>query len=106
LMRSPAFNLAGLPDEVRRLSDETIWQHVLIEARYAGYIARQPSRRHPLEQVRIPAHVDFSAIPGLRNETREKLQRTQPETLAVAQRIPGLTDADLSILSLWLHKYF
>jgi tRNA uridine 5-carboxymethylaminomethyl modification enzyme len=103
LMRSPAFSLEDLPNDVRRLSDEANWQQVLIEARYAGYIARQDDR-HRREEVPIPSDLDFSAIPGLRNETREKLNRTRPRSLAVAERIPGLTEADLSILSVWLHK--
>jgi tRNA uridine 5-carboxymethylaminomethyl modification enzyme len=104
-MRNPTFRLADLPDDVRRLSDEPTWEHVFIEARYVGYIARQSNGCRPPEQIRIPAGVDFLAIPGLRNETREKLKRAEPESLAVAQRIPGLTQADLSILSVWLHNH-
>jgi tRNA uridine 5-carboxymethylaminomethyl modification enzyme len=104
LVRSPTFDLGDLPIDVRRLGEEAVWQHVFIEARYAGYIARQQNGRRQAERVQIPANTDFSAIPGLRNETREKLRRTQPESLAVAERIAGLTNADLSILSVWLHK--
>jgi len=74
---------------------------VLIETKYAGYIARQDEeiakiRRH--EGMQLPRGIDYGEIDGLSNELRQKLTANQPDTLARAARIPGMTPAALSIL--------
>jgi tRNA uridine 5-carboxymethylaminomethyl modification enzyme len=104
LMRSPTFGFVSLPNEVRRLGEEAIWRHLFIEARYFGYIARQQTVKQTSVERAFPADLDFSRIPGLRTETREKLTNIRPTSLMAASRIPGLTAADLSILTVWLHK--
>jgi tRNA uridine 5-carboxymethylaminomethyl modification enzyme len=48
--------------------------------------------------------LDYAAIPGLRNESRQKLSQIRPATLGQASRISGVTPADLSLLSVWLRK--
>ncbi len=103
-MRSPAFALEQLPSEVRSCADDETWRHVAIEARYAGYIARQQAARQPEWERAIPSTINFAIIPGLRTETREKLTSARPSTLAEAGRIPGLTRTDLTVLSIWMHN--
>lgn len=105
LMRNPTFGFADVPDEVSRLGRRETWEHLFTETRYAGYVARNKSSDNVINQVFIPANFDFSAVPGLRNETREKLLNSQPDCLATAQRIPGITSADISILTVWLHNH-
>ncbi|MEK7691117.1 MAG: hypothetical protein AAB425_08865, partial [Bdellovibrionota bacterium] len=54
-----------------------------------------------LGEVAIPARLNFSEIPSLPNEARQKLERIRPATLGQASRIPGLTPSDIQIL--WVH---
>ena len=64
--------------------------------RYAGYIARQQADIDALrrdEAVLIPAHTDFAMVGGLSTESKDILNRFQPETIGHANRLPGLTPA-------------
>ena len=75
------------------------------EAKYAGYIAqqeRQIDRLRDAESRRIPAAFEFSQIPGLSTEVKQKLQRVRPETLGQAGRIPGVTPAAVAVLDVYL----
>ncbi len=101
-MRSPEFNLSSIPHEYLRKAHSSRWERLMFDLRYEGYVARQ--RTSSLGNRAIPDSVDFSAIPSLRAETRQKLSRFRPPSMAQARRIPGLTEADLSILDIWLAK--
>jgi tRNA uridine 5-carboxymethylaminomethyl modification enzyme len=73
-----------------------------IELKYAGYLARErnaASRLARLEQLPLPALVDYSELTAISFEAREKLRRIQPETLGQAARIPGVSPADLQVLA-------
>ena len=75
------------------------------EAKYAGYIAqqeRQIERLRDSEGRRIPEEFEFSEIPGLSAEVKQKLQRVRPETLGQAGRIPGVTPAAVAVLDVYL----
>jgi tRNA uridine 5-carboxymethylaminomethyl modification enzyme len=50
------------------------------------------------EQMTIPSTLDYSTLPGLSNELKLKLGRTQPQTLAQAARIEGMTPAGLALI--------
>ena len=72
-----------------------------IEGQYAGYLKRQEAdirafRRD--EDLRLPADLDYGAIPSLSAEVRQKLQAGKPATLGAAGRISGVTPAALTIL--------
>jgi len=80
---------------------------VEIEVRYEGYIGQQ--RRDAEKMTRsgtrsIPEDLDYSRIEGLSREVREKLARVRPRNLAMAGRIPGVTPAAVSILSVQLDQ--
>jgi tRNA uridine 5-carboxymethylaminomethyl modification enzyme len=80
-------------------------EHAEIELKYAGYIERQRREVELLrqnEERRIPDSIDYSAIGALSAEAREKLQRIRPATLGQAARIPGVSAADVAILSLFV----
>jgi tRNA uridine 5-carboxymethylaminomethyl modification enzyme len=82
-------------------------EQVEIEAKYAGYIARQQrqvERMRRLETRRIPAAFDYEAVVGLRNEARQKLGRFRPATLGQAARIQGVNPADISLLLVHLER--
>ena len=75
--------------------------------KYAGYIERQKQQVEQfkkLEQKKLPPDYDYSAVPGLRIEAREKLQRLQPESIGQAGRIGGVSPADISVLLVWLSR--
>ena len=87
--------------------NEASLRQLEIETKYAGYIKRQDAeiekiRRH--EGLRIPQELSYDQIDGLSNELRQKLTETQPETLARAARIPGMTPAALSIVMVHAKK--
>jgi tRNA uridine 5-carboxymethylaminomethyl modification enzyme len=68
---------------------------------YSGYLRRQDSEiraREADEAVKIPANFDFSAVGGLSNELREKLEQNRPQNLAVAGRIEAMTPAALGAI--------
>ena len=91
-----AENLPSLPDISREVADQ-----VTYDVKYEGYIARQDveiARQKRLAEKRIPESLDYASIKQLRVEAREKLARVRPENLAQAQRISGITPADVALL--------
>ncbi|HJY20563.1 MAG TPA: tRNA uridine-5-carboxymethylaminomethyl(34) synthesis enzyme MnmG [Chthoniobacterales bacterium] len=104
-LKDPRFTLSAIPPEVLSIAPYSIWRHLLVEMKYAGYLAQQ-TRRVNHEQLRgdrtIPIGFDFNVVPGLRSESRQKLGKVRPTSLGAARRIPGITAADLSILDIWL----
>ncbi len=115
--RRSAFELLAFPDvDLVRL--RAIWPEIgdlspsvanqlEIDARYASYVRRQDYDVAALrkdEGIRIPADFDFSSLPSLSNEVRQKLERHRPVTLAQAGRIDGMTPAGLTLLLAGLKK--
>ena len=104
-LKDPRFTLSAIPPEVLSIAPYSIWRHLLVEMKYAGYLAQQ-TRRVNHEQLRgdrtIPIGFNFNVVPGLRSESRQKLGKVRPVSLGAARRIPGITAADLSILDIWL----
>jgi len=73
--------------------------------KYEGYIKREEARlasAKRLEKVKVPPDLDFSEIPGLRAEIKQRLAESQPATLGAARRIPGVTPAAISVLSIYI----
>ena len=105
-LKDPRFTLSAIPSELLAMAPHSIWRHLLVEMKYAGYLAQQ-TKRVTHEQLRadrtIPAGFDFNVVPGLRSESRQKLGKVRPTSLGAARRIPGITAADLSILDIWLN---
>ena len=82
-------------------------EQVEIQARYAGYIMRQQeevARARRQQETALPERFDFATVPGLSNEVRQKLEQVRPATLGQAARIPGVTPAAISLLSVHLKK--
>jgi tRNA uridine 5-carboxymethylaminomethyl modification enzyme len=94
---------AGLPELSAVLPE--VARQVKYDAKYAGYIARQEidvQRQQRLAARRIPDILDYNAIPHLRLEAREKLDRIRPIDLSQAGRISGITPADIAVLMIFL----
>jgi tRNA uridine 5-carboxymethylaminomethyl modification enzyme len=82
-------------------------QQVEITLKYAGYVARQQSdvsKLKGLEHKQIPPTFDYSAVPSLRPEARQKLSKIRPGTVGQASRVSGVSPADISILLVWLKR--
>jgi tRNA uridine 5-carboxymethylaminomethyl modification enzyme len=82
-------------------------EQVEVEAKYAGYIARQRvevERMARMEDRRIPPGLDYGPIPGLRSEAREQLMHYRPLTVGQASRLSGVTPADVAILTVYLGR--
>jgi tRNA uridine 5-carboxymethylaminomethyl modification enzyme len=95
------------PDDLKRLwpgiadLHPALVEQAGIDAQYAVYLDRQ---RADIEAVQrdesraIPEWVDYSALPGLSNEVRQKFMAAQPQTIAQAQAIDGVTPASVTLL--------
>jgi tRNA uridine 5-carboxymethylaminomethyl modification enzyme len=108
-LKRPEARVDQLGEWIRdRLGEEAVHgvlATVETQAKYAGYIAqqeRQIDRLRDSDRRRIPAEFEFSRIPGLSTEVRQKLQRVRPETLGQAGRIPGVTPAAVAVLDVYL----
>jgi tRNA uridine 5-carboxymethylaminomethyl modification enzyme len=107
LLKRSEFSVTNLTSELLSLLPITIWQLVETDFKYEGYAARQSEQNRQLErrqQQVIPDWLNYNEIPGLRSETRQKLAKTRPNSLAQVARISGITPADVSIISIWLAK--
>lgn len=96
-----------LPDEMRNEFPDAIWPLIETDFKYEGHLGRQHSqidRMSRQEGRRIPPDIDFTAIPALKKEAQLRFSEIQPETLGQAARIPGVTPADIAILTIWLEK--
>ena len=106
LLSRPEVKYRDLPDQNNQLSD-TVIQQVEISLKYAGYVERQEhevTRAKTLEEKNIPLTFDFSTVPSLRLEARQKLTKIRPLTIGQAGRISGVSPADISILLVWLKR--
>ncbi len=106
-IRRPENSSLALPADLRRLASDDIWSQVETDVKYEGYIRRElesVARARRQEEQAMPEEIDYAAIPGLRNESRQKLAQVRPATLGQASRISGVTPADVALLSVWVRK--
>lgn len=85
--------------------DRRILRRLAIQSHYEGYMRQEQQairRLRSLESWRIPETFDYSILPGLRNESRLKLSKIRPGTLAQAGRIDGVTPSEISLLQVYL----
>ena len=76
-----------------------------IDIKYSGYLQRQQQQIDQVKrqsQRKLPADLDYTVIGTLSREAREKLTAIQPTTLGQASRIPGVSQADITALLMWL----
>jgi tRNA uridine 5-carboxymethylaminomethyl modification enzyme len=102
----PEVSYQDLPSRNESLSEEII-QQVEISVKYAGYIDRQElevQKFKKLEDKAIPNTFDYSTVPSLRLEARQKFAKIRPATIGQAARISGVSPADISILMVWLKR--
>ena len=88
--------------------EQPTYEQVEILIKYDGYLKRQESQvdnAGKLEKIKIPKNIDYSQMTHISTETREKLEKIRPTTLAQASRIGGVKPADLSVLMVMLEKH-
>jgi tRNA uridine 5-carboxymethylaminomethyl modification enzyme len=93
-------------DDLAKLSSE-VTEQLQIATKYEGYIKRQVdqvAKYNKIESIKIPAEFDYAAVSSLSAEVREKLEKVRPVSLGQAGRIPGVTPAAISILSVMLRS--
>jgi len=96
-------HLPGQPNGIKKNAIDEIEASV----KYAGYIERQKTdieRLQKNENTKIPNTVDYENVIGLSNEVKQKLSEAQPQSLARASRLPGVTPAAISLLMVHLKK--
>ena len=85
--------------------DAEVRQQVIYDIKYSGYVDRQQAtidKHKRLAKKKIPDHFDYQGLTHLRNEAKEKLTRFRPASLDQAQRISGITPADIAMVMLHL----
>lgn len=108
-------SLAEIVEPLQRFTDENIEaerREEIIEAaeilmKYSGYIDRErliADKIHRLESIRLKGKIDYASVKALSTEARQKLTKIDPETVAQASRIPGISPADVNILLLLLGR--
>ncbi|MFO0576007.1 MAG: tRNA uridine-5-carboxymethylaminomethyl(34) synthesis enzyme MnmG [Polyangia bacterium] len=107
LLRRPE---VGYPALLTRFGYEPLerglGERIETAVKYEGYLERQldeARRFRQLEETALPPDLDFSAVPGLSREVREKLSAQRPRSIGQASRIPGVTPAAVSILLVMAH---
>ena len=106
LSRTEPSHCSGLsPDNLMSLS--RVDREVMIMRHYAPYIGQEEKaaeRAKEDEALRIPKWLDYDKCQAVRYESREKLKRHRPETLAQASRIPGVNPADVAVLAVLIRR--
>jgi len=109
LLRRPQLSYDSLkqldPDRCDLPAD--VLAQVEVDLKYSGYVKRQQDaveRFKRLEDTPIPDCIDYDSVVGLSREAREKLMHIRPRSLGQAARVPGLTPAALSLLSVHLKR--
>jgi tRNA uridine 5-carboxymethylaminomethyl modification enzyme len=107
LIRRPEldYELLAPIDKERQPRSEEVIEQVNINIKYDGYIRRQLQQIEQfkkLENRRIPEDIDYVAVPSLRIEARQKLDKFKPISIGQASRISGVSPADVSVLLVYL----
>lgn len=110
LIARPGISLYDLSNYIPQLKEvlsllptrkDEITEAAEIKMKYKGYIERErifAEKMRRLENIKIKGHFDYSNIHDLSTECRQKLEHIQPETLAQASRIPGVSPSDINVL--------
>jgi tRNA uridine 5-carboxymethylaminomethyl modification enzyme len=106
ILKRPGVQYSELCDSVQMPDAEVVTQ-VTLMAKYQGYIEmemRSAARLAAMESRTIPPAMPYAECHALRKEAREKLARIAPRSLGQASRIPGITPADIAVLSVLIGK--
>ena len=100
-------NAKGEESETLRSRKDEIIEAAEVKMKYKGYIEREQmvaEKMHRLENIKIKGRFDYDSLQSLSIECRQKLNRINPETLAQASRIPGVSPSDINVLLVLLGR--
>jgi len=106
-IRRPTLEFGDIAAHFEPPVDPETGERVAIELKVAGYVRRQEiaiERAAKTERALIPVDFNYAEISALSREAREKLSAQRPRTLGAAGRIPGVTPADVAIVSLFIER--
>ncbi len=98
--------LNAVVNEPTNRKDEII-EAAEIKMKYKGYIERErivANKMHRLEDIKIKGHFNYAELHEISTEGRQKLERINPETLAQASRIPGVSPSDINVLLVLMNR--
>lgn len=116
LITRPELNINKLEEVIPELKEqldrlpnrrEEIKEAAEVHIKYKGYIERErivADKMHRLENIRIKDHFNYNELQQLSTEARQKLTAINPETLAQASRIPGVSPSDINVLLVLLGR--
>jgi tRNA uridine 5-carboxymethylaminomethyl modification enzyme len=107
-LRRPRLGYREVADNFTPALDPEIGERLAIEIKCEGYVRREQlaiEKAARAERVEIPEDFDYTTIPALSHEAREKFSGRRPRTLGMASRISGITPSDVAILALYVHKH-
>ncbi|RHG36038.1 tRNA uridine-5-carboxymethylaminomethyl(34) synthesis enzyme MnmG [Segatella copri] len=116
LIARPHLNLTNLSEIIPDLKaaldapanrKEEITEAAEIKMKYKGYIERErliADKMHRLEDIKIKGRFNYSELHEISTEGRQKLERIDPETLAQASRIPGVSPSDINVMLVLLGR--
>ncbi len=116
LIARPRLNLTNLSEIIPDLKaaletpanrKEEIAEAAEIKMKYKGYIERErliADKMHRLEDIKIKGRFNYSELHEISTEGRQKLERIDPETLAQASRIPGVSPSDINVMLVLLGR--
>ena len=116
LIARPHLNLTNLSEIIPDLKaaletpanrKEEIAEAAEIKMKYKGYIERErliADKMHRLEDIKIKGRFNYSELHEISTEGRQKLERIDPETLAQASRIPGVSPSDINVMLVLLGR--
>lgn len=116
LIARPHLNLTNLSEIISDLKaaletpanrKEEITEAAEIKMKYKGYIERErliADKMHRLEDIKIKGRFNYSELHEISTEGRQKLERIDPETLAQASRIPGVSPSDINVMLVLLGR--
>jgi tRNA uridine 5-carboxymethylaminomethyl modification enzyme len=113
LLKRPELDIEKIKTIDSRINDTLsvystdILEQAEIQVKYASYVDKEyqlAEKMNHLEKIKIPKNINYTSMPALSNEAKEKLTKLKPETLGQASRISGISPADISVLLVYLHR--
>ena len=102
-------SINDIKDKLSKEYNELELEQAEITIKYEGYIKKarkEAEKMRKMENKKIPKDIDYDKVPNLASEARIKLKEVKPESLGQALRISGVNPSDISILSVYMKRYF
>ena len=108
-LKRPQVKITDYVDKLSKIYDKEVLEQVQINHKYEGYIKKakkEAEKMIRLGKKQIPENIDYSKVENLATEARQKLEKIRPRTIDQATRISGVNPSDISILMVYLKRYY